>query len=257
MNSACLQTRQLSLRINRKTICRDLNLELRKGEVWGILGANGSGKTTLLHTLGGLYRPDSGEVLLRNDGLHRLPAKLLARSLGILFQDISTSFPQTVWDYCLASRYPHIPFMQNANANDRHIVTQALQTVEMDNMAQSPITHLSGGEKRRLAIAALLAQTPEIYLLDEPTNHLDLRYQIRILDYFRELADTSQAVIMMSLHDANLAQQYCDHVLLLFPDAHVLHGTTADMLTAGNLSRLYQHPVRSLISDKTLYWMPF
>src|SRR5262249_42429661 len=159
--------------------------------------------------------------------LSQLSMQTLAQLRGLLFQEFAAPFPQTVWDYCSMGRYPHLSFLKQIQPHDKDIVLKALEQMDLLPFIQCSITHLSGGEKRRLAIATLLAQAPHIYLLDEPTNHLDMRHQVQVLTHFHTLAKTQNALIVMSLHDVNWIQRYCDHLLLLFGDGEILHGPTA------------------------------
>lgn len=251
-----LEIKDVSIKNGGTYLCQHFNFSLMPGEVWGILGQNGCGKTTLLHALAGLYPIEKGTVLINNHPSHLLSRKTLAQTIGLLFQEISTLLPQTIWDYCLAARYPHLAYFQKESELDRTIVRQSLQIMELMPLRHRLITTLSGGEKRRLAIAALLSQTPAIYLLDEPTNHLDIRHQIAALHHFRQLAKKSSATVVMALHDINLAQQFCDAVLLMFPAGNLLPGKARDILTADNLTRLYQHSIVPITIDGTVIWQP-
>jgi len=107
---------------------------------------------------------------------------------------------------------------------------------------------LSGGEQRRVAVAALLAQQPGIFLLDEPTNHLDPHHQIGVLGLFRELARTGSTVIT-TLHDPTLAARFADRVLLLFGDGRWSVGPVREALTAEKLSALYDSPMIEIEKD--------
>jgi iron complex transport system ATP-binding protein len=145
----------------------------------------------------------------------------------------------------LVGRHPHIDFWAWEGERDNQIATRALDTVGLASFAARDVATLSGGERRRVAIAAVLAQDPAVFLLDEPTNHLDPRHQVATLQLLRKLAATGRAIIL-TLHDAGQAAQFADNVLLLFGDGTWLHGPTQDVLTAPNVSRLYQTEVREL-----------
>ena len=251
-----LRTHQLTVAIQNKIICQDLDFTAQPGEVWGILGANGSGKTTMLHTLAGLHPAPAGKIFLHQQPIAKLANKSVAQSVAILFQDNSDTFPQSVWEFCSAGRFPHLSYFSKPGKQDKDIIASALQVMDLDSYSNKNIQHLSGGEKRRLAIAAVLAQTPDVYLLDEPTNHLDVHYQVKTLQHFHHLAKTDSAAIVMSLHDVNLAQQYCSHILMLFNDGSILQGTMSDIMTRENLSRLYCHPMLILNDGKNVFWHP-
>lgn len=252
-----LNTLNLTIQIAKKAICNKLTLSADSGDIWGILGPNGCGKTTLLQTLAGLTNPNYGEIFIKSKNLHTLSTKNRARELGILLQDTAFVFPQNVFEYCLTGRYPHLHGLAWEKSNDYETVSTSLKIMELENLLQQNVFTLSGGERRRLAIATLLAQTPSLYLLDEPTNHLDLRHQVIVLNHFKKLASENVNAVLMSLHDVNLAQQYCNKVLLLFGDGETLQGNTEDVLTQENLSRLYQHPLQAIFQNhKKPFWAP-
>lgn len=251
-----LEIKNIAITVNNKFICRDLSLNLQPGERIGVLGPNGSGKTTLLHALANLRSITSGNIFLNNINIVNLPRKAISKNIGILFQDVFTHFPQTINEYCRAARFPHLAYFQSLTAADEHIIIHALQVMELDHLSSRQIIELSGGEKRRVAIAALLSQNPFIYLLDEPTNQLDVRFQIRALKHFHALCEKKTASLIMTLHDPTLAQIFCDYVLLLFPNGKTLYGRTNVTLTKENLSQLYQHPIDSFTFEKSIFWYP-
>ncbi len=251
-----LATKNLTVSIANKTICCDLNLQINPGETWGVLGQNGSGKTTLLYTLIGLHPHSQGEIWLQDKKLLSLSVKQRARQIGILFQDSQDTFSPSVLEYCLAGRYPHLTNFSRENSEDLTIAKQALADMQLENKLTQQIHTLSGGERRRLAIATLLTQAPQIYLLDEPTNHLDIHQQIHVMNHFKKLAVQNSIGIILSLHDINMAQYYCDKILLLFGNGEFLQGTPTEMLTEKNLSHVYQHPLQAISTNKKYVWIP-
>lgn len=249
-----LITKNLTLTMNNKTICRNLTLTLKPGEIWGILGPNGCGKTTLLQTLAGILPYDKGQILLQGQELKKLKQKHIARTIGIALQEYTPFFPQTVREYCLAARFPHQTYFQAASLSDQGIVSAALVETDLFDLQHALITDLSGGEKKRLMLGALLAQTPAIYLLDEPINSLDLRYQHRLLRSFSARAKKNFGIVLMVLHDVNLALRFCDSILLHFKDGSLLQGTHKEMLKRELLSALYQVPFRKLTQGTQSFW---
>jgi iron complex transport system ATP-binding protein len=99
----------------------------------------------------------------------------------------------------------------------------------------------------------VIAQTPQLYLLDEPTNHLDMRHQAHVLSHFRQAAKAEGVTVLMALHDINLAQQYCDAVLMLFPDGSSLQGSVSELLTPTHLSKLYDCKIATS-NEGDVYW---
>lgn len=250
-----LATRGLSVTIGGKLICRDLAFELRPGECWALLGANGAGKTTLLHTLAGLRQPDSGTVLLQGRALKHWTLAAMARFRGVLFQDSQDTFPATVLETALTGRHPYLHFWEFEGDADRERARRALREVDLDTMAERRVDTLSGGERRRLALAALLAQDPRLLLLDEPTNHLDLRYEVQLLQQLCGRVRGQGGGLLMSLHDVNLAQRFCSHVILMFGDGAVCTGPVGNTLSEMTVSRLYGYPVHTVDdAGRRLYW---
>jgi len=222
-----------------------LDLAIKPGEFLAVLGPNGVGKSLTLHTLIGLRSADSGTVQLDGQTLDEWPRAELARQIGLLPQYVEDVFPATVFDTVLIGRHPHIPKLQWESQADRDIAADALARVDLADMAQRSIATLSGGERRRLAIAQILTQTPKFYLLDEPTNHLDPQHQIDALRVFREKAESGAAIIA-SLHDVNLAARFADHCLLLYGDGRWKLGEPAEVLTEDRLSELYATNMESV-----------
>ena len=240
--SPLLNTRELTVEIAGKSVCQQLELSIRPGENWGILGINGVGKTTLLHTLAGLRSAKEGEILLQGSALSQLSRQDIARTMGLLLQDSYDPFPATVLETTLIGRHPHLKPWQMETAGDKAQAEKALICMELDGMEQRDVTTLSGGERRRLAIATLLTQAPELLLLDEPGNHLDLRHQISVHEHLHALTTQGKAVVMVQ-HDLNLTARYCDHVLLLSGDGKWCSGSSEEMLQPERLSDLYGYEV--------------
>ena len=233
-----LECRGIDVCVESRTLVRGLNLQVRAGSVLAVLGPNGSGKSLSLHTLAGLRPPKSGALLVSGRPLTAWPRRALARELALLPQNVEDPFPATVMETVLLGRHPHIARWQWESDRDLAIASDALAAVGLAGYEERDVLTLSGGERRRAALAAVLAQTPRIFLLDEPTNQLDPNHQLEALQLLRERADAGAAVIV-TLHDPNLAERFADAVLLIGKDGDWQCGRIADTLTARHLSGLY------------------
>ncbi len=252
-----LQTHTLEIRVPGRTLCTGLNLQIEPGQNWAILGANGSGKTTLLHTLAGLRAPASGTVALGGRGITSYPYRERARCLGLLLQDYGDAFPASVMETVLSGRHPYLSRWQwQDDIDDQRLAQQALAAVGLGDFADRALATLSGGERRRVEIATLLAQDPPICLLDEPTNHLDLRHQIKVLELLTHRRRRAAGFNVLVLHDVNLAVRFCSHALLLFGRGESLCGKIADVLNTTNLERLYGCPIKQIEAQDRLFYTP-
>lgn len=240
-----LNCASLDVRVPGRQLVRALDLELRRGELVAVLGRNGAGKSLTLLTLAGLRPPAAGTVLLNGTEITRRNRQDTARRLALLPQVIDDIFPATVMDTALIGRHPHIGAMSWESPEDYAIARAALSTMGLEQLGERDILTLSGGERRRLAIAQVLTQSPDVYLLDEPTNHLDPQHQLDTLGVFRQAADDGGGVVA-SLHDVNLAVRFADRCLLLFGDGRWQLGDTAEILNEESLGELFATPMESV-----------
>jgi len=233
-----LECRRIDVCVPSRTLVRGLDLQVRAGSLLAVLGSNGAGKSLTLHTFAGLRPAKSGELLIAGRAIDAWPRRTLAREMAILPQNIEDPFPANVLETVLLGRHPHIGRWQWESAQDFAIASEALVAVGLAGYEERDVFTLSGGERRRAALAAVLAQTPRIFLLDEPTNQLDPNHQLEALQLLRRRADDGAAVIA-TLHDPNLAARFADHALLIGKHGDWRSGTVDDVLTSKHLSELY------------------
>jgi iron complex transport system ATP-binding protein len=248
-----LRCEGLTVTVPDRTLVDALATEFNGGELLAVLGPNGVGKSLLLHTLAGLRPAHAGLIEIGDKALHHLSRQQLALRLALLPQYTEDFFPATVFDTVMIGRHPHIARWAWASARDRDAARSALRQVDLGELENRDVLTLSGGERRRLAVAQVLTQNPSIYLLDEPTNHLDPQHQLDVLRLFREKADAGNAVVA-SLHDVNLACRFADRCLLLFGDGRWETGRSDRILTTDRLSELYSTRVEAVPwRDRSLF----
>jgi len=192
-----------------KTILKDLNFQLFKGEKVALLGENGSGKTTLFHIIMGLLPVNSGEIYLFGNLMKtEEDFKKYRIKIGFLFQDSDDQlFSPTVIDD-VAFGPLNIGFK---GEEARNIAEETLKKLKIYHLKDRITYKLSGGEKRMVALATILAMNPEILLLDEPTNGVDKKHLNLLIDF---LKDTNLSFIIIS-HDENFINQVTKKKVLL------------------------------------------
>ena len=244
-DSTLLHCEGLRVSVPGRTLVDRLDIAVSPGQFTAVLGRNGTGKTLSLLTFAGLRPADAGAVILGDSEIGAMPRQQVAKQLALLPQDTEDVFPATVLDTALIGRHPHIGRLRWESASDHEIARRSLAAVGIEDLAMRDVLSLSGGERRRLAIAQVLTQEPRIYVLDEPTNHLDPQHQLDALRVFRQAADRG-AAIMASLHDVNLAARFADRCLLLFGDGRWELGATGDILDEDRLEELYHVPMETV-----------
>ncbi len=251
-----LEINSLDLAVPGKNLIKNFNLTVNNNERWGILGPNGIGKSTFLYAMMGLNQIHAGSINICEKKLETYSAKSLAKIMGILFQDYKDAFPITVMESVMAGRYPHMKSWSMYSNEDIKIVEEILKLVNLSDKAYRYINTLSGGERRRVAVATLIVQSPMIWLLDEPTNHLDMHYQINMLDLLIERVQKSNGALLMVLHDVNLLIRYCTHAILMIDSNKIITGKVEDVINRENLQVLYNHPVKQIADNNKQMFFP-
>jgi iron complex transport system ATP-binding protein len=257
MSSAAplLSCRGLVLRVGTRTLCHALDLDVHRGECIAVIGPNGAGKTTLIATLAGLRSPGGGTIAYGGTPLGELAPRVRARWRGWLAQDSVDYFPASVLETALTGRHPHLSRYAWESKADIDCALAALDRFGMAAFAERDVRTLSGGERRRVALAALVTQAPQIMLLDEPSSHLDPGHQVAALDALVALTRPAGCAIVMALHELHLAVRYADRVVML-SDGTAEAGAAAEMLTEARLSRLFRTPLVGIGSGRARTFLP-
>ena len=156
-------------------------------------------------------QPSAGAVYLDGRSLEACSFRESAKRVAVLAQHNFYNFDFTVQDVVLMGRAPHKKALERDNAQDYHIVREALETVGMESFRTRSFSSLSGGEQQRVILARALAQQTPCLVLDEPTNHLDIKYQLQLMDIVKKLNRT----IIAAIHDLNIAAMYCTFLYVM------------------------------------------
>jgi iron complex transport system ATP-binding protein len=246
-----LVAEDLSVGYGDRIVLRALDLDLPTGAITAIVGANACGKSTLLRSMSRLLAPRSGRILLDGKAIHRLPAKELARTVGLLPQSPIAPDGITVADLVGRGRHPHQGMFSRWTRDDDAAVAAALEATQTLDLADRPVDELSGGQRQRAWIAMALAQQTDLLLLDEPITFLDVAHQIEVLDLLTDLNRSRGTTIIMVLHDLNLAARYADHLVALAAGRLHAAGEPAHVLTTETVSAVFSLASRIIIDPTT------
>ena len=245
-----LQIKNLSFGYKKnQMILNNINLEIKQGEILGILGPNGTGKTTFIKCINNIHKPNEGRILYDGNNIMNLSQLNIAKIIAYVPQYTNNFFPMNVIDTVMMGRMPYVK--KNYSDEDKEIVFSIIKKMNLEKFAFRNIKEMSGGERQRVFIARAMAQQPNIIILDEPTSSLDLYNQLFILHTITQLAKENNITIIMTIHDLNLASMFCDNILML-KDAHIFaHGKPESILTAENIYEMYK--VRTEITTPENY----
>ncbi|MCI1824173.1 MAG: ABC transporter ATP-binding protein [Megasphaera sp.] len=232
----------LSAGYGTRTVLRNIDLTVRRGDIIGIIGPNGAGKSTLLKTIRGFLPIRRGIVELCGTPIGKLSTGTFAQQAAYLKQHESWLPGYTARDVVTTGRYPHLHWWQQESGRDRRIVDACMQYTGVLQDADRDMLTLSGGQQQRVLLAKILAQQTPLLLLDEPTAGLDAFYQEEILRLCRVLCARGRTVILVA-HELALAARFCTKLILLGAGMAAAIGKPAEVLTEENLSAVYGMPI--------------
>ncbi len=234
-----LKLKDIILGYRKKPVVRDINFEVKPGEILGIVGANGCGKSTIIKAIARIIKPFSGNILMNELDIAQIPRRDLSRLLGVVPQMPLLPSTFTAFEIVLMGRNPHLGLLQNESKQDMAIAWEAMEKTATQQLAERRIGQLSGGEIQSIVIARVLAQQTKSILLDEPTANLDIGRQIEILDLIREHCRRKNLTVVIAIHELNLAVQYCDKLILINEGRIQSQGEPQLVITEENIKQVY------------------
>lgn len=253
-----LAARGLSLRRRSGFALAGVDIELQPGELLVLVGPNGSGKSTLIHCLSGLLAPTGGEVRLGDRPLDRLDGRDRARRIGLLLQRPSSAWPVSVASLVSFGRIPHGDAPQAGAGGDgpaRRAIAAALETMELEALAERSVDTLSGGEAARAHLARVLAGEPEIVLADEPVAELDPVHALRVMALLRRMARAGKAVLAV-MHDLSMALRFADRVAVMAGGRLIALSDPAEIAEGDALERAFGMRFATVRLDGVLGVLP-
>ena len=215
---------------NGKVIVDDINMSIPSNKISVIIGANACGKSTLLKSFARLINSIKGNILLDDKKYSEYSSKNLAQIIGLLPQSPYILEGIKVYDLVSRGRFPYQKFLNGLSSEDFKAIDEAMEIMNIKDIAECNVDELSGGQRQRVWIAMALAQQTDILFLDEPTTYLDITHQIEILDLLTELNRRRNTTIVMVLHDINLAIRYADYMYALKNGKIIGEGTPNEIV---------------------------
>lgn len=224
-----IKVNNLEKKFGQNLVLKDINMEVKKGEVVTIIGSSGSGKSTLLRCLNLLEEPTSGEILYKNENIleKKFDLRAYRSKVGMVFQNFNLFENKTVLQNCTLSQEKVLKISKN-EAQEK--AKKYLKLVGMDQYVNAKPSQISGGQKQRVAIARALCMDPEVLLFDEPTSALDPEMVGEVLEVMTKLAKEGITMIVVT-HEMDFAREVSTRVLFMNEGIILEDGSPEEIFT--------------------------
>ena len=237
-----LETKNLSIGYKSKksdtVVASNININLNKGELVGLVGANGVGKSTLLRTLTQVQDALEGSILLNTKTLSEVQPIDLAKQLSLVLTEQIVSKNLTVFELVALGRQPYTNWIGKLLESDTVIVKTALRQTNILELQNRKCFELSDGQLQKVMIARALAQDTDVIILDEPTTHLDMYHKAYILKLLQQLVKETGKTILFSSHEIDLAIQLCDKMIVMTNNT-VISDSPCNLISNGTFETLF------------------
>ncbi len=230
-----LKIQNLSAGYREDFVIRDISVEIEPNILLGIIGRNGSGKSTLIKAIAGILDFVSGKIFFRDKEVLRYNRKEI---FSYIPQEIFLSFGFSVYELLRMSQRSYINFLGRLTKQENERIEETISEFELKPLLNRSILNLSGGERKRVMIARGIAQMSEVVLLDEPLSGLDIDHQVRVFESLMNIAHRGR-IIIASVHDLNIAAQFCDRIILIGDGKIIKYGRVEEVLTYSNIKTYF------------------
>jgi ABC-type cobalamin/Fe3+-siderophores transport system ATPase subunit len=223
---------------------RDLSATFQRTQLVALTGPNGSGKSTLLKLLARVLSPAAGTIAFEDRRLSEWPPKEYARRVGYLPQDPDPTFPMRALDVVLSGRAPFLGRFEWESKSDYDEAERALALCDAADLADRYLDEMSGGERKRVFLARVLAARPKLILLDEPLASLDVSHVQQVSALLRDIVDRTETNVIYATHDLNWAAAYSDRMLVMQKGALALDAPPSELMKPDVVRELFGFQAR-------------
>ncbi|MGZ5460575.1 MAG: ABC transporter ATP-binding protein, partial [Thermoanaerobaculia bacterium] len=234
-----LELRDVSYTYAGSPAVRNVSFALAERRLVALTGPNGSGKSTLLKLIARVLAPQQGDVLYEDMPLAQWPAKEYAKRVGYLPQDPDPAFPMRALDVVVSGRAPYLGRFSWEAPRDWDEAERALELCDAAHLRDRYLDEMSGGERKRVFLARVLAGTPRLILLDEPLAALDLSHVQQFSRLLRDVVDRTGCTVLFAAHDLNWAAAHSDRMLVMQRGALALDASPAEVMRADVMRSLF------------------
>ena len=210
-----LDTQNLSVGYEKNTVVSNINLTVRTGEIFSIIGKNGCGKSTLIRTVSGLQKKLDGKAEIMGKDVSRYKPSELAKTVSVVLTERIPDSLATGFDIVSAGRIPYTGIFGGLSQSDKQIINDAVELTGTQHIVGKKFDLMSDGERQKILIARAMVQQPKLIILDEPTSHLDISHKLEVMRILQRLAKENHIAVLMSLHDIFLALKFSDKIAVI------------------------------------------
>ena len=239
MSDYYFRTEDLSVGYNGKALINNINVELNRGQILTLIGPNGSGKSTILKSISTHLKMIGGSVYIQDKSLSGMSYKDISTEMAVVLTERLKTDLLTCRDIVATGRYPYTGRLGFLNEKDNEIIDNALAAVNAEDLADRDFQAISDGQRQRILLARAICQEPEIIILDEPTSFLDIKHKLELLDILRRMVEDRNILVIMSLHEIDLAQKVSDLIMCVKGDHIYKFGTPREIFDTDTITELY------------------
>lgn len=234
-----LDVRAVSFAYDDANAVRDVSLAVETPQLIALTGPNGSGKSTLLKMLARVLSPASGAIHFQGREIRQWPPREYAKHVGYLPQDPDPAFPMRAIDVVVSGRAPFLRRFGWEERGDFEEAERALATCDATHLASRYLDEMSGGERKRIFIARVLAGNPKLILLDEPLASLDIAHMQQVSLLLRDIVARTGTTVLYATHDLNWAAAFSDRMLVMDRGALAVDAPPRDLMQPEMIQRYF------------------
>ena len=235
-----LKTKDLLVGYKDRAILPPINVSLNEGSMIALIGPNGAGKSTLFKTLTAHIKAVSGSIELFGKELSSYSAKEKATLIGLVLTDRPDDMFLKVYDVVASGRCPYTNFFGKLSEEDEKIISDSLEIVGIENLAERYFSALSDGERQKVMIAKTIAQNTPIIFMDEPTAFIDYPSKIELFTLMKKLCKEQDKTIVFSSHDLELLLRYTDDIWIVSKGKELISSNKEDLLDKGIIKEYFK-----------------